>query len=444
MRRRIVSRAIPSFARINALQFRSKRLRASGGSFQLSGQDVDLRLAIGTILAAGSASFQLSGLSASLLKSRVLAAGAAAFALSGQAASFVLGKGLIAGAQAFALTGQAASLLVSRNIAASAGAFALTGQPAGLVQGRVLSAAPTSFALSGQDAGFVLGKGFPAAAGAFDLTGQAAGLLRGQLVSAAASSFALSGQAAGLVVGKSVAADPGAYSLNGQAAGLLVARRVAADAGAYALSGQAATLIEASPGITVVGTAQTMASAGAVALPSGIAAGDTIIVVYGVSSGSLTATGFTEIAEANNPHVLYKMSASGSEGTSLTLSGASRAVNVIVLRGVDTTVPLEYANRTTTLDPPSISPSWGSGTMSGLMALSYTANQTVGIGISTWPTGYTVSQSVAAGDRGGGVYGHMAIALKLASVTSDDPSIYVLNQANGASLNARTIAVKAL
>lgn len=198
MRRRFVSRAIPSGARINALQLRGKRLRASAGSFLLSGSSADLRIATGHFLAAGAGAFLLSGQNSALLKSKLLSAAPASFALTGRSAGFVLGKGLIADAGAFALSGSDAGLLHSYSVAASAGAFALVGQAAGLLQSRLISAEPGTFALSGQDAAFLTGKALAAHSGAFALTGQDAGLLVGRRVAADAGAFALTGQAATL------------------------------------------------------------------------------------------------------------------------------------------------------------------------------------------------------------------------------------------------------
>lgn len=191
--------------------------------------------------------------------------------------------------------------------------------------------------------------------------------------------------------------------------------------------------------ITVVGTAQTINSA-TVALPSGIQAHDTIIIATG---NAPTFAGFTEIADTTNPHIYYKMDASGSEGTSIAASLSVRAANVIVLRGVDVSVPVEAVTRTTTLDPPSITPSWGSAAASAFMAFAYGANQTSGIAISTWPTSYTDSQSTAAGIYSGTTAAFLAIALRLATLASDDPSAFTINQGAGGTVNARTIAVKA-
>lgn len=192
--------------------------------------------------------------------------------------------------------------------------------------------------------------------------------------------------------------------------------------------------------ITVVGTAQTINSS-TIALPSGIQAHDTIIVAYGVGSGTITATGFTEITESLNPHILYKMDASGSEGTSFVGSATARAANVIVLRGVDVGTVVEAANRVSLIDPPSISPSWGSGVASGLLAVAYGANQT-SMTVTGYPSGYTASQSAAVGDRGGGTWAFMAIGAKIASVTSDDPSAFTLSQAEGSGTVSRTLALK--
>jgi len=150
MRRRFVSRAVPTLARLRAQQFRGKRLRAWAGSFALTGTDAALRLVTGLVLAGNPGSFALTGQAASLLSARKLAAGAGSFALTGQDATMFRGKRVGAEAGSFALSGQAASLLKSGRLAAAAGSFALTGTAATLTKSggvpTIVNSATTNFA----------------------------------------------------------------------------------------------------------------------------------------------------------------------------------------------------------------------------------------------------------------------------------------------------------
>jgi hypothetical protein len=132
--------------------------------------------------------------------------------------------------------------------------------------------------------------------------------------------------------------------------------------------------LRATAGLAYVGHAGTV-SGSAVNLPAGIQAGDTILVVYGVGGGLLTIPGFTETANANNPHILCKMSASGLEGSSLTITSSTvRGALSAVIRGVDTSSPVEEVARVTGGDPPIILPSWGLSSPSAFIAMAYVAN----------------------------------------------------------------------
>lgn len=407
MRRRFISRAIPSQARINALQFRSKRLRASGGSFLLTGRDADLHLANGIILAAGAGSFSLAGQSASLLLSKVLAAGAGAFSLAGQAASFVLGKGLVADPGAFALTGQAAALLANHSVVAGVGAFALTGQTAGLLRGQLVSAQPGAFALSGQDAGFVLGK--------------------------------------------SIAAGAGAFALSGQAATLLASHRVAADAGAFALTGQAATLTKPTFA-TVAATNTSFAAAGGstmtVDLPSGVVNGSLCLIFVTGGSGTdkdYSISGWTQLGEntvaasAATTAIFYRF-CDGSEGAtvSCTWTGGTQAGSAISVRlsGHHTSAPPEVSAAasasTTTPNPASLTATWGAA--NNLWLVYVGCRSTVDDFVS-YPTNYASDQ--IAWDMGST---RTRFASRTTAAATEDPGAFAWTAAKNST--AWTVAIR--
>lgn len=193
-------------------------------------------------------------------------------------------------------------------------------------------------------------------------------------------------------------------------------------------------------GLTYVGHSGT-ASGSAVNLPAGVQAGDTILVIYGVGSGLLTIAGFTETANMNNPHILYKMSASGSEGPSLAVtSGTVRDALSVVIRGVDASAGVEQVARVVGGDPPSISPSWGTSRPSAFVALAYVAN-TPPVTVSAWPTNYTAGQGSDSYNFAGGAsgYGTILAATRFATQVSDDPTAFTASQA---FTNARTLVLK--
>lgn len=155
---------------------------------------------------------------------------------------------LTADSASFSLTGQTATLAFNRTLAADSASYTLTGQATGLAFNRVLTADSASYALTGQDATLtytpISGATYTliADSASFALTGQPVGLAFNRVLAADTTSYALTGQDATLAQGYTLAAENGAYSLTGVDASLIATRKLVADSGAFVFTGQDATL----------------------------------------------------------------------------------------------------------------------------------------------------------------------------------------------------------
>ena len=132
------------------------------------------------------------------------------------------------------------------------------------------------------------------------------------------------------------------------------------------------------------------------------AAGDRLVVIHAVDGGASNyvshTAGWTLLANTSSGTTCFllvfeKEAASSSEALTVTLSGSrtARAVSYAI-QGHDSTQAAEIATASgtsTTPDPPSLSPSWGSDDNLWIVALSQD-NST--IGLSSFPSGYTANQ----------------------------------------------------
>jgi hypothetical protein len=197
---------------------------------------------------------------------RTLTAESASFSLTGTTASLEFGRYISAGSATYSLTGTTAGLLTGRKLAANSGTYALTGTDAGLLKGSKLPASTAAYAVTGTDAGLI-----------YQQAGQ-------YTISAESGSFATSGTTAGLKVGHKVAANNAAYSVSGTAASLEYGRKLSASTTSYLVSGTAATL-------TYQPTTALVADSGAFSIT-----GSTVGFLYGralaASGGSFFITGF--------------------------------------------------------------------------------------------------------------------------------------------------------
>lgn len=365
MPRRIVSRATGSFARIRAVQFRGKRLRASAASYPLTVQPATLRISADKVLVAGASSFPLTGQAATMRLARRLAAGAASYPLAGQDASFRKGLTLVAGAASFPLTGQAATLRRARVIAAGVSSFPLTGISATLRKGLTLAAGAASF----------------------PLTGQAATLKRGMKVAAAAASYPLAGQAATLTKSGGTPAIVNSVGTNG-------------------------------PNST---------SPASVSLPSSIVAGNKLVVLFGTngSTSVTTPSDWTLVGTASNGSgpldrklAVFEKIADGSEGSTLsvTFGGAAWGATAYQISGsASATLYAGTGSSSANPDPPNNNPGTSAAT---LWIVGASKRQTTTL--SSAPSGYSnLITGLSSGSNAS-----VASADKTSTASSEDPGTF--------------------
>ena len=203
-------------------------------------------------------------------------------------------------------------------------------------------------------------------------------------------------------------------------------------------------------GTPVVTTGTTSSTTKSVTLPATVPAGSRIVIEISVSSGgtnTMTApSGFSVISGAAqasatcNGSAFYK-DADGSEGgTSVTVTLASATTSHVAIAycvtGHDAATPPEAASTTgtsTTPNPPSLTPSWGSAENLWFAAYGSRINTTA---VSGYPTNYTVSQASGVANIVSN-----AMAARLLTASSEDPATFAVG---GVSVNwyAVTIAVK--
>jgi len=122
-----------------------------------------------------------------------LSASADWLAISWQVEYLLYSPPITAGTGSFTLTGIAASLSRGQSISIDAGVFALTGIAATLARGLRLGADSVSFTVTGNDATLARGLQLSASAASFALTGNAATLSRTRALAAESAHFAISG-----------------------------------------------------------------------------------------------------------------------------------------------------------------------------------------------------------------------------------------------------------
>lgn len=188
-------------------------------------------------------------------------------------------------------------------------------------------------------------------------------------------------------------------------------------------------------------------------LPTGISAGDILWIVIAWQTETQTFTSLSETWDLLNDtetgrgnfRVMWRV-ATGSEGatTTLTLSGASANVAAICFRitsaqDVEAGTPGTATTNSTTIDPPSLSPSWGSEeTLWIAVAWTPDTRQT----LSSYPTSYSIEQTTQAGTSSGTSEGQLlAVAARLLTASSEDPGVFTFG-ANVQHQGRNTYAVR--
>jgi len=181
-------------------------LSADSGAYNLTG--VSAELLRGQNLSADSGAYNLTGAAATLSRTVPLDAASGSYSLVGSDATLNITRILSADSGAYNLTGSSADLPINRSLSADSGAYNVTGAAATLTQAKVISADAGSYALDGQAASFVRTYNLLAAAGAFNLTGSDATLSTAKTLSAGVGSYNLTGLPASLTK-FSLYPDPG-------------------------------------------------------------------------------------------------------------------------------------------------------------------------------------------------------------------------------------------
>jgi hypothetical protein len=173
-----------------------------------------------------------------------LSADSGAYNLTGVSAELLREQNLSADSGAYNLTGAPAELLKTGGVTLSAdsGSYSLVGSDATLNITRILSADSGAYNLTGSSADLPINRSLSADSGAYDVTGEAATLNQTKVISADAGSYVLDGQAASFVRTYNLLAAAGAFNLTGSDATLFTSRALSAESGAYNLTGLPASL----------------------------------------------------------------------------------------------------------------------------------------------------------------------------------------------------------
>jgi hypothetical protein len=206
------------------------------------------------------------------------------------------------------------------------------------------------------------------------------------------------------------------------------------------------------PGICSPTNAQTVNTGSSVTpqtinLPPGIVNGDRVIVVIEHNFGNTVTTpsGWTQIYQTttNIGHYAMYRDCNGSEGATVSVTfavGTIVSAMAFKIKGHDTSAAPEAgtmsASATTTVDPPAVTPSWGSSKQS-LFIAAYARNGGPNA-ITAYPSGYFGSLMMAPEN---GQTRHIGTALRTATVASENPGVFTLSGSN--NTNCNTIAVKA-
>lgn len=205
------------------------------------------------------------------------------------------------------------------------------------------------------------------------------------------------------------------------------------------------------PAVASITTSEetTASTSTTVDMPATVSSGDLLILLMGADgvagSWSSAASGWNELADGSSQTVWYKIADGTEGGTAVTFTSAgSCRVAVQTWRITDWhgTTPPEIAQTnttvgTTTIDPPSLTPSWGSAkTLWIAAAIMERSDRT----ISSWPANYTDNQTVFCNSGGGNRGGTFAASREL-EASSEDPGNIVISGNSNENM-AVTIAVR--
>lgn len=185
-------------------------------------------------------------------------------------------------------------------------------------------------------------------------------------------------------------------------------------------------------------------------LPSGITAGDLLLVFFSShnTASVTTPSGWTALISKINSDAFYVFAkiADGSEGSTVSVVIPSTRVAAAVsyritgarngVTSSEIAVSSAVDASTATPDPPSLTPSWGSSENLWI-ALTFTIDAT--FTFSSYPTNYSLGQNnviVGSGSAGSG----LSVAARLFTATSEDPGVFTTVTARNRS--TYTLAVR--
>lgn len=209
----------------------------------------------------------------------------------------------------------------------------------------------------------------------------------------------------------------------------------------------------------------TTSGSGAVTLPSGVVAGNRLVMVVDVDNGNLSdiiisasGTGWDKLGQENDAGAVRsalfeKKSASGDSADAVTISFSGQTIaeacsyTVYRITDHDATAALEFAvqshtdvgdtNPSASLDAPSLTPSWGSADTLWMWAGCWDNSSRT---ISAFPTNYSSNQTTNVGASGASGDVSIAMATREAAASSEDPGAATISAAE--QWNAWTIAIK--
>ncbi len=181
----------------------------------------------------------------------------------------------------------------------------------------------------------------------------------------------------------------------------------------------------------------------AATLPTGIVVGELLLAICDVAgNGSVTTpTGWTSLLNATSGTaatdrrlVVFYRTADGTEGSSVSIANSLSSMAVITLRisgWKGTPAAATATGGTTSPDPPSLSPSWGSADTLWIAAAACR-----GTSVSVFPSGFSNTQS---SQITGGVNSFAVSAELDATTATEDPGTFTQQSNNWA---AATIAIQ--
>ena len=217
-----------SLAGGTASVLRSKKLIASGGSYNYTGASAVLTWAPLTnnyVLTALGGSYAYTGASVGISRNRKLTSNGGAYTVTGASANVNRNRKLTVTAGSYSLSGSNATINRNRTLTAQGGVYTYTGQQVVITY----TAGTTNYTLT-------------ALGGAYTLTGGTALLARNRVLVSSGGSYSYTGSSASLLRSKYLSATGGVYSVTGATANIFKSKRLVASGGSYVYTGNTITL----------------------------------------------------------------------------------------------------------------------------------------------------------------------------------------------------------